>query len=139
MTPYTSPVMSKEKKKQIISKKSKSDPLAKEIAHYNAILIEDLKDQFKFVIEHVSGVEERLTKRMDERFVAHDQRFDIIESVLTQHSKMLQANEERWNQNEERWNQNDFRLDRIETKLDSVIETVKQHHNDIQELKKAAS
>ena len=38
------------------------------IEHYNAILIEELTSQFKFVTEHMMSIEERLAKKMDKKF-----------------------------------------------------------------------
>lgn len=94
---------------------------------YNAILIEELRSEFKFVIEHVTGVEERLTRRMDEKF-------EDVRKILTHHSDLLnengeswKKNEERWQKNEEHWQKNDVRLERIEQKLDTVIEKVAEH------------
>lgn len=133
-------------KKRSPKKQSRKKTDSEQVAHYTAVLVEDLKDQFKFVIEKVEGMEERLILRMDERFTKQDERFDIIESVLKEHSRMLQANEGRWNQNEERWNrneerwkQNDTRLNRIESKLDKVVNKVEQHDQDIFQLKSIAS
>lgn len=148
-------------------KKSKSDPKKKRkikiedrnvetVGHYNAVLIEDLHSKMGFVIEHVSGVENRLTEKMDNIQQENNKRFDAIEGVLTYHSKLLNQNEERWKQNEERWEQNDKRweqaeqrfdridekfdriderFDRLETKLDKVADKVEQHDKDIQEIK----
>lgn len=111
---------------------SQDDPV-----HYTAVLVEGLRSDFKFVIEKVDGLEERLIRRMDEGFELHDERFDRIEAVLKTHSQMLQDNEGRWQQNDERWKQNDVRLERIEGKLNHVIEKVERHDQEIQRLKTA--
>lgn len=119
-------------KKRSPKKQSNKKTDSEQVAHYTAVLVEDLKDQFKFVIEKVEGMEERLILRMDERFAKQDERFDIIESILKEHSQMLQANEERWKQN-------DARLGRIESKLDKVVDKVEQHDQDIYQLKSITS
>lgn len=141
-------------------KKSKSDSKRKRkikvedrdvetVEHYNAVLIEDLHSKMGLVIENMTGVEARLSEKMDSMQQENNKRFDNIEAVLQYHSTILnkhstllneneerwKRNEERWNQNEERWNQNEQRLDRIETKLDKVADKVEQHDKDIQEIK----
>ena len=110
------------------SKKAAPPASAAQIQHYNAILIEDLKSEFRFVVEHMSGIEQRLTDRMDKTDAANNERFDNIEAVLKIHSQMLQENSKRWEANEKR-------MERIETKLDNVIEKVERHDQEISELK----
>lgn len=63
---------------------------AKSIAHYNGILIEELNSKFKFVVEHVTGVEARLMGRMDEKFSEIDDNFDQVRKVLGYHSQLLE-------------------------------------------------
>lgn len=104
---------------------------AENVAHYTAVLVEDLKDQFKFVIEHVSGMEERLIKRMDTRFSEHDARFDVIDMVLKGHSQSLQKIDSRLDGVESR-------LGKVESKLDHVIKKVERHDDDIRFLKSEA-
>lgn len=156
------------KRKDSSSRPSRSQkvPLAgtaKSIQHYNAVLIEDLRSEFKFVVEHVSDVERRLTEKIDDSNTEHRERFKTIEAILKLHTEMLhengerwKRNEDRWNQNERRWEQNDKRweqndkrweendkrweenerkLTRIEEKLDHVAEKVERHDHDIQEIK----
>lgn len=113
------------------------------LIHRQTILIENLESNFKFVIEKVDGMEERINRRADERFAQQDERFDRIEAVLRVHSQLLNQNEERWKQNEkrwvengERWAKNDNCLERIETKLDTVIEKVERHDVEIKEIKR---
>lgn len=108
---------------------------AEEIAHYNGVLIENLRDEFRMVIEHVDGVKEQLIRRMDERFAKQDGRFDVIEAVLRHHSQMLQTNEERWTRNEVRLEGIESRLGGIESKLDQVIEKVERHDQEITTIK----
>jgi uncharacterized protein (DUF3084 family) len=124
-----------EKKKTSKNKKEKPLSSAAQIQHYNALLIEDLKSDFKFVVEHMNGIEKRLTERMDRTDAANQQRFDTIEAILKLHSQHFQKNEERWQKNEERWQKNEERLGRIETKLDQVVEKVERHDQEIQEIK----
>ena len=50
--------------------------------NYNAVLIEDLLSQFKFVIEKVEGSEQRLASRMDQKFAAHDEQLTDIRLQL---------------------------------------------------------
>lgn len=134
-------------------KKSKAAPKKKRVfkvedqnintvEHYNAVLIEDLHSKMDFVIEHMNGVETRLSEKMDNIQQENNKRFDNIEGVLQYHSTLLNQNEVRWNQNDERWEQAeqrfdriDERFDRLETKLDKVAEKVEQHDKDIQGIK----
>src|SRR3989339_350887 len=62
------------------------------VAHYNAILIEELKSDFKFVAEQVMGLHDVI--RQEVRQVRDDlgARIDNVESVLTYHSKLLEEN-----------------------------------------------
>ena len=76
------------------------------IEHYNAILIEELTSQFKFVTEHMMSIEERLTKKMDDKFGQVDSRFDMIEKTLELHSQ--------------KFVKIDIQLDKIEGRLGSV-------------------
>ena len=72
------------------------------IEHYNAILIEELTSQFKFVTEHMVSIEERLVKKMDEKFDKIDTRFDMIEKTLEVHSNRLGKVEDRLGKVEDR-------------------------------------
>ena len=54
----------KEKRPQKPTKRFSS--VKEETAHYNAVLIEDLTDQFKFVVEKVGSMEESFQKRLDQ-------------------------------------------------------------------------
>lgn len=65
------------------------------IEHYNAILIEELTSQFKFVTEHMMSIEERLTKKIEEKSSQSDSRFDIIEKTLELHSQKFISIEDR--------------------------------------------
>jgi len=87
------------------------------IEHYNAILIEELTSQFKFVTEHMMSIEERLAKKMDDKFGQVDSRFDIIEKTLENHSDRLNTVE---NVLVEFKRESNGRFDQIENRLGSV-------------------
>lgn len=72
------------------------------IEHYNAVLIEELTSQFKFVTEHMMGIKEELVKKMDEKFDKIDTRFDIIEKTLGIHSQKFIKIEDRLGKVEDR-------------------------------------
>lgn len=79
----------KAKKQSPIRRRAKpTHPLVSElseegrIAHYSAVLVEDLKSQFKLVIEHVEGVRETLGQKIDtleHKVGTLEQRFDKLE------------------------------------------------------------
>ncbi|HCU24666.1 MAG TPA: hypothetical protein DF383_06595 [Deltaproteobacteria bacterium] len=98
-------------------------------------MIEDLKSEFRFVVEHVSTLNQSLRGEINQMKVENNERFDRIETVLKSHSRMLQENEKRWKDNEKRWEDNEKRLERIETKLDDVVEKVERHDQEISVLK----
>lgn len=60
---------------------SKDALSAKDIEHYNAILIEDLKSQFNFVIEKVQDSETRITNALSNFKNKFCQRFDNLLAV----------------------------------------------------------
>ncbi|EKD52052.1 MAG: hypothetical protein ACD_62C00126G0008 [uncultured bacterium] len=65
MPKKTKHIKSKKSKKTTAKKSVKIDPI-NSIEHYNAILLEEMRSEFKFVIEHTSDIEKRLNARMDE-------------------------------------------------------------------------
>jgi chromosome segregation ATPase len=112
----------------------KDPATAKQIQHYNAVLIESLESNFKFVIEKVDGMESRLNQRIDEERAKNDERFDRIESVLSYHSgqfkrvdSKLKEIESKLAEHDARFTQIDARFDRLESKLDTVITKVADH------------
>lgn len=115
--------------------RTKKPPLKKpqwtEGQHYNAIMLEKVESQMSLVIEHMNGVEQRLIRAMDEKFDSQNQRFDMIEAVLKQHSQKLQVLENKMGNME-------HRMDHLEQKIDKVIEKVEDHDKDIKELKVAS-
>ena len=110
--------------------KKKSKSPKKIQPSYEGILLEDMQSKFDAVIDHMNGVEVRLTQRMDERFSQHDQRFDTIEAVLREHSR-------KFGEIENKLVDHDRRFDVLETKLDRVVEKVEYHNGSILELKAA--
>jgi len=52
------------KRKTVGNRGGRFRTVKEETAHYNAVLIEDIKDQFKFVAEKVGGMEESLMRQM---------------------------------------------------------------------------
>lgn len=131
-------------KKRSSSKKTTARS-SRSISHYNAILIEELQSQFKFVVEHAETAYDKLSEKIDNFRQETEARFTIIEAVLKQHSTMLKQNEERWDQNDARWEQNDARweqnaahLQKIETVLERVADRVDHHDSRIEELRHTA-
>jgi len=88
--------------------------------HYTAILIEELDSKFKFVVEHMSGIEERLSRDLREFKIETEANFKQVGRVLKFHSDLLEKNEERWKQNEQRWKQNEERWEKNEKRLEGV-------------------
>ncbi len=132
-----------------------SDKSKNEMEHYNAVLIESLRADFKFVIEKVEGSETRIMQVMNTRFAEHEEYFRQIMKVLAHHSEMFQKNDQRWEQNDKRWDQNDKRweqndqrweqnekrwqqaersFDLINAKLDSVTMKVEDHDLKLQHI-----
>ena len=103
-----------------------------EVRHQVAVLMEDMDSKFNMVIEKVQGSEERLIRRMDERFAIQNQRFDLVETVLKQHSQKFQILENKMDNME-------HRMGNLEQKIDKVIEKVEDHDKDIKELKIVAA
>ena len=143
--------MSKEQKPSKTTPKKESVIMtsAQEIQHYNAIMIEELRSQFRAVIEHSTSIEQRLVARMDQTDEKTERRFQDIETILKQHSELHRqnlarwdANDKRWDANDKRWDANDKRLEKIEQRLtgieskaDQTGEKVEAHDHDIQELR----
>ena len=62
-------------------------------AHYNAILLEEIRSQMQLVIETVEGSEARLIQRMDERFERVDGELHLLKSMWAESALDLMA----WN------------------------------------------
>ncbi len=115
----------------------------------NSILLEEMRANFKAVMEHTSGIEERMIQRMDRIQARNEERFDTIESVLRYHSKLHEENAERWKENDLRWQKNDEqwqrteerlariddRLTRVESKLDHINFQVERHERELRPLR----
>lgn len=129
-------------KKNRPSKKQESN----NIAHYNAILIENLQSQFKFVTEHVDTMGQSIRGEIQQFRSEVNGRFEVIETIVREHSQILQEhgkkleqNDKRWEQNDKRWEQNAATLSRIETKLDHFVEKVDDHEERISTLETVRS
>ncbi|GEM_PF-3063488 len=121
----------------------------KEIQHYNAVLIEALKSDFRAVTEGMNGMEVRLVRRMDETDQKNEKRFDDIEAILRLHTHKFEENDKRWESNEKRLDRIDgrltnvevrltgveSRLTNVETKLDLVVDKVEKHDQEIEHFK----
>lgn len=128
------------------------------IAHYNAVMIEELRSQFKFVIEKSEGVEERTRQLINELHQKTEERFDDVDLVLRKHSEMFvqvdqrfdrlvkkvdghdqrfESLEHKFDRLEKKVDGHDQRFDTLERKMDEVVEIVQRHEKDIQELKRA--
>lgn len=82
---------------------------SRSVAHYNAVLIEDLQSQFKLVIEHVEGFRDSIRQEMAEGFRQVHERLNVHEQYLKVNEKRWQDNEKRWQDNDKRWQDNEKR------------------------------
>ncbi len=104
-------------------------------------MVEDLRSEFKLVIEHVDGAFETLDRKMTAGFQEVHTRIDDLTRWTAQGFKEINA---RFDQNDKRWAENevwqrenmqllskiDDRLERVEVKLDNHeerISTLEQH------------
>ncbi len=76
---------------------------AETIQHYNAVMIEELKSQFKFVIENMAGVELRLTQRIDALITKNQEEHDCFKLVLHRHSGLFEKIDQRFDKVDERF------------------------------------
>lgn len=112
-------------------------PSSETIAHYNAVLIEDLRSEFKFVVEHVSSLSDRLDKKFDEQEVKFNERFNIIEAILQDHSCRWQENDKRWEENHAYLREMLKLLNRTIDDQDALSQRVDAHDRDLSTLKTA--
>ena len=110
---------------------------AETIQHYNAVLIEDLKSQFKMVIERSEGAEERTRQFIEELHTKTQERFDNVDLVLRHHSELFEEMDERFNKVDQRFDRLESRVCGLEKKMDEVVEAVQHHEKEIQEIKRA--
>jgi phosphoribosylaminoimidazole-succinocarboxamide synthase len=89
--------------------KSKIRYTAKDIQHYNGILIESLKSEFRLVNERMDHLEQRLICRMDETDLRNERRFRDIESILRLHTEYHRQHFESWKENDKKWDENNRR------------------------------
>lgn len=102
---------------------------------YNAILIEDLKSEFRAVTEGMQTAKEEIIAEMDRRFEGTNQRLDNVELVLQQHSQILQEHSRKLDTVERVLQQHSQSLQRLETKVDKFAESVRQHDDEIRQIK----
>ena len=60
------------------------------IEHYNAVLLEDIKSKMELVIEGMEITKESIHKEVSEFRCETNQRFDMIEGIVREHSGQLQ-------------------------------------------------
>ncbi|MBI2346812.1 MAG: hypothetical protein HYV03_08070 [Deltaproteobacteria bacterium] len=94
-------------------------------AHYNAILIEEMRSQMQLVIEKVEGVEERLITRMDDRFAKVDDQLQLLTSTTQEHSHRLNRLENKLDQTANKLDQTANKLDQTANKLDQIAHELK--------------
>lgn len=111
-------------------KKSKQS----KIEHYNAILIEEIRSEMKFLAEMMMSLPDQIERKFEPRFSKIECEITDIKIILNEHTKMHQehfrrwdANDKRWEENEKRWVANDKRweandrkLMQLEQKLDQI-------------------
>lgn len=118
--------MSQEKnsKPKKTSKKTK-------VEHYNAVLIEELRSDFKFVVEHATSVEDRLNKKMDVKFEEVDQNFADIRKILHNFGNKFEDIDQNFSditrflnhmvrENNKRFENVDKRLESIDKRFESI-------------------
>ena len=115
----------------------KKKPSSEKVAHYTAVLVEDLESKFQFVIEHVTDVEERMMKRMDQRFAEQDARFDVIEHILLDHSEILKDHSEILKDHGEILKDHSQSFSSISGLLNQMIQRETDHSSDIKTLQDA--
>ncbi len=110
-------------------------------SHQVAIILEALRSDFKAVIDHVSGVEIRLSREIQEHRAETQIRFDTIEAVLHDHTQRFKENGKRWERNEvrlirieDRLTRVEDRLVRLEDKFDRLEYRVERHDREIKTL-----
>ena len=81
------------------------------------ILLEDIRSQFGILTEHIDGVEQRLTRRIEGLEV----RMDRLEY--------------RMDKLEGRMDKLEYRMDRLEMRMDSIETLVNQHDRDIKAIR----
>lgn len=107
---------------------------AKDNQHYYAVLIEGLRSDFKMLIEKLDGMEARINQRFDETARETEENFKQVGIVLSHHSRLLEQNEQRWENNDKRLDRiettlarHDKKFDDIDRKLDTLSETLAEH------------
>ena len=111
--------------------------------HYSAILLEEVRDQFKFVIAKVDGMEGSLKKEMTENKAELKQdiadmgkaltmRIDNVRTELKQEIQGVRT------ELSEKISAVDTKLTAVSSKLDKTHEIVLRHDQDIAHLKKTA-
>lgn len=115
--------MKKSKTKMKKDKQSKDKRRTSEketVAHYNAVLIEGLKSDFRFVIEGLEGLRSELKQGMNEKFAEVDENFHTIRLVLQSHSRQFEKIDQRFEQIDHRFEKVNQRFDQIDQRFDQI-------------------
>ena len=121
------------------------------IEHYNAVLLEDIKSKMELVIEGMEITKESIHKEVSEFRCETNQRFDMIEGIVREHSGQLQNIEatladhgrqladhgRQLTDHGRQLTDHGGRLDRIETKVDKIGERLDNHETRITTLETA--
>src|SRR3989338_4710108 len=128
------------------------------IEHYNAVLLEDIKSKMELVIEGMEITKEFIHKEVSEFRCETNQRFDMIEGIVREHSGQLQNIEatladhgrqladhgkqltdhgRQLTDHGRQLTDHGGRLDRIETKVDKIGERLDNHETRITTLETA--
>lgn len=110
---------------------------AAQIEHYNAILIEDLRSQFRLVIEHVQTASSSLGERIDRFEQKTESRFEIIETILRQHSEILNEHSRILDEHSGILNEHSGVLRHLAKGMDALSDQVERQDGDIVTLKEA--
>jgi predicted nucleic acid-binding Zn-ribbon protein len=97
------------------TKKKRFKDEVQESAHYTAVLVEDLKDQFKFVIEKVGSLDQSLSSKIDRN---HNELKQEIGDTRRALSSRMDRFDKRMDGFDTRMDRFDTRMDRFDTRMD---------------------
>lgn len=132
--PYTGGPMPGRKgppQKKSTSKESGSS----QIEHYNAILLEDMRSEFKFVTEGLVGLREEIERNRKEDKFETESNFRDMRSLLR---ALYDKNERDFSENQANFSDMKSSLANLSNQVEKVVDKVEQHDKDIKDLKSAS-
>lgn len=129
------------KKTKSSKKQSLQSTNVETVEHYNAVLLESLKADFRFVIEAVQGLDQKMERRfaeMEERF---NTRFEVLEltlkrhsTILDHHSTILNHHSSILDRHSSILEEQNRKLERLDQRLGGVCSVVKIHDKKLKRL-----